>query len=146
MPSEPSARFERRSAGAAARRWKIVAWAIPVLLLVSIGFLGGRRWNTRLIWAASVLLATGIIAYVLFGPVFSSVGRPPIDEALGQTVAGSQGVGQVVAVKAVQIVEDSLDTFMNGLKVRALMVVVVSIVLIVVGILLRHENGKHYGA
>lgn len=134
-----------RSRMGTARRWKPVAWLVPALLLVGIGFLGGRRWHTRLIWVGAVLLATGVTAYILFGPVFSSAGRPPIDQELGQAVANSQGVAQVATVKAVQIAGDALDAFLNGLKVRALIVVAVSVVLVVVGILMRHENGKRLG-
>jgi hypothetical protein len=69
------------------RRW--MSWTrdnrwifyVPlVLLLVVIGFLGGRGWWGRLIYASSFLLITSAILILAFGPVYGNLTSGTFDD------------------------------------------------------------------
>ena len=69
---EQMATFEGvRSALGTAKKWINFIWLAPFLLLIAFGALGARRWSGKLIWAAALLAAMAIMAYIIFGPVFS---------------------------------------------------------------------------
>lgn len=54
---------------------------VPALVAVTIGFLGGRRWGTRLAWAGVPVSFAGVITAVAFGPV-ASRGFEVIDDVI----------------------------------------------------------------
>ena len=116
-----------------ARDWKMVVWVIPILLLLAIGFLGGRRWNSKLLWAAAVLGIMAIIAYIVFGPLFSALVQPRIGEALMQAVGQAEGLPALLVGKGVTIVQNATVSFIGGIKSQALILLGVSLVLIVLG-------------
>lgn len=116
-----------------ARQWEMVVWVIPALLLLAVGALGGRRWSSRLLWAAVVLAIMALIAYVAFGPLFSAMVQPNIDDALMQAVGQAEGFQALVADKGVTIAQNAIDSFVGGIKGQALGLLIVSLVLIVSG-------------
>lgn len=130
------------------RHWKMVLWLIPALVLIAIGFLAGRRWSTRLLWAAGVLLATAVLTYVAIGPAFSSTVRPDIDRIINEAMSSGHRAEQVIAVKAVEVAHNSIDSFISGLQRQALLLLVTSLVLIALGVAMRlrgeHEHDHHY--
>jgi hypothetical protein len=109
-------------------------WLLPLLLLLGIGALGGRRWSTKLVWAAAVLLVMALISYVLWGPVFSSLALPRIDEAVMPLTQQAEGVQGVVAAKAMTLVRNAVDGFVGGLKAQSLGLLIGSAVLIGAGV------------
>ena len=125
-----------------ARSWKIAAWIIPALLLVAIGFLGGRRWSSRLIWAAAVLVVIAIITYIAFGPVFSATAQPRIDEALMQAVGQADGFQSLLADKSIAIARNSIDSFVGGIQTQSFILLGVSLVLVAAGIFLHFRIEK----
>ncbi|MEW6034070.1 MAG: hypothetical protein AB1603_04365 [Chloroflexota bacterium] len=129
-----------------ARRWKMIAWVIPALLLVCIGLLGGRRWSSKLLWAAAVLLVTAVITYVAFGPVFSSLAQPKIDDALAQMAAQGQGIQAVMTDKGLDMATGAIDAFVGGLQRHALILTGTSVLLIALGVFwrLRGTNQGHH--
>lgn len=116
-----------------ARRWKMVVWIIPAVMLVGIGLLGGRRWSSKLIWAAAALAVAAIIALVIFGLLFPALAQPQIDAALKEGFSGLEGYRQLLADKAVSMVQNIINSFVGGIRVQALIVLVVAVVLIAVG-------------
>ena len=116
-----------------ARDWKMAVWVIPILLLLAIGFLGGRRWNSKLLWAAAVLAIMAIIAYIVFGPLFSAMVQPRIGEALMPAVGQAEGLPALLADKGVTMVQNAAVSFIGGIKNQALILLGVSLVLIVLG-------------
>ena len=46
---------------------------VPGVLLVGIGFLGGRRWPSRVMWAAVPMVLGAAIAYAAFEPIYIGV-------------------------------------------------------------------------
>jgi hypothetical protein len=100
------------------------------MLLVGIGFLGGRNWRSRVIWAASVLAIASLIVYIAFGPVFSAVAQPRIDDAFVEAVGQTEGFQALAADKGVQMGQNAIDSFVGGINIRAIILLVVSLVAI----------------
>lgn len=115
------------------RKWRMAAWAIPGLLLIGIGLLGGRRWSTKLIWAAAALAVAGIVALVVYGPVFSAVAQPRVDEALAQATSEAEGVQLLVVQKGAEIAHNVIGTFIGPLRVQAIGLVMIGLALAGVG-------------
>ncbi len=122
-----------RSVVGTVRDWVWAAWLVPALLLVGIGFLGGRGWRSRVVWGASVLAITALITYVAFGPVFSAVAKPRIDDAIVKAV-GQQStvVGTMAADKGIAMAGDTVDSFVGGINIQAIVLLVVSLAVIAV--------------
>jgi hypothetical protein len=119
-----------RSIIGTARSWLWPAWLIPVLLLVGIGFLGGRNWRSRVLWGASVLAIASLIVVIAIGPVFSALAQPRIDDALAEAVSGTEGVQALAAAKGVAIAQDAIDSFIGGIYIWAIVLLVLSLVAI----------------
>ena len=119
-----------RSGLGMARQWLQVVWIIPVLLLAAVGALGGRGWRSKLVWAASVLAIMAVIAYIVFGPLFSAMVQPRLDEALLPAVGQAEGLQAMIAAKGVTIVQNAVASFIGGLKSQAICILAVSVLLI----------------
>jgi hypothetical protein len=111
----------------------MAAWVMPALILVAIGALGGRRWSSRLVWAAAVLALMAIIAYAIFGPLFSALAQPKIDDALTGAVSQAEGFQALLADKGVTMAQNAIDSFVGGLKSQALSLLAVALALIALG-------------
>ena len=62
----------------------LVAWIPLVLLLLSIGYLGGRVWSTRIAWAMAVLLISSVLIHLAFSPDYGNFAKSgPLYEAAG---------------------------------------------------------------
>ncbi|MFQ5996476.1 MAG: hypothetical protein ACE5KP_02505 [Dehalococcoidales bacterium] len=123
-----------RSALGTVRQWSLVVWLIPVLMLLAVGALGGRGWRSKLIWAAAVLAIMAIIAYIIFGPLFSAMVQPRIDDALLPVVSQAEDFQALVVGKGITIVQNAIASFVGGIKSQALGILGASLVLIGVGI------------
>ncbi len=105
-----------------ARGLLFLLWGIPLILLVGIGFLGGRNWSSRLAWVAAVLGTGAAIAFISSGPVYSFAARPEIQSALAEATADVEGVtAQLAAEKGISMALNVADTFANGLRTKALL-------------------------
>jgi hypothetical protein len=83
----------------------------------------------KLLWAAAVLALMAIIAYILFGPVFSATAQPRIDEALA--LAGqAEGFEGLMAAKGVTIAQNAITSFIGGLKALTLGLFIASLAII----------------
>ena len=71
-------------------RW--LAWVPVVVLLISIGLLGGRNWPVRVSWAAAYLIGVAALLFAAFQALSSTWNRWVEDariDALGQIDASS---------------------------------------------------------
>ncbi len=135
LGDEPSQAFDSiRSALGTARQLRMVVWIIPALLLAAIGALGGVRWRYKLVWAASVLAIMALIAYIVFGPLFSAMVQPRLDEALLPAIGQAEGLPAMVMTKGITIVQNAITSFVGGIKSQALGLLVASLLLLVVGV------------
>jgi hypothetical protein len=125
------------------RDWVWAAWLVPALLLVGIGFLGGRGWKSRVVWGAAVLAIASLIAYIASGPVFSAVAKPQIDDAIVSAV-GQQStvVGTMAADKGIAVAEDTVDSFVSGINIEAIVIFVLC--LVVIAVVVWHPWSRRY--
>ena len=133
--SEQLVVFEQvRSGLGMAKQWVNFIWIIPFLMMIGAGVLGGRRWSSRLIWAAALLAAMAIIAYIIFGPVFSATAQPMIDQALSMEFGQPEGITLLIAEKGNLLAHNAVDSFVSGLRNQSLGLIIASVVLIGAGV------------
>jgi hypothetical protein len=109
------------------RTWLWTLWLIPVILLIAIGFLGGRSWRGRLAWALAGLFIGSLVAYVAMAVTYSSVGEPQIQELM-LNPSQYEGVMAVVAEKGNELIENAFDSFASSVTSKALYVMIGSAV------------------
>jgi hypothetical protein len=120
-----------RSGVGTGRSWFIAICLVQLLLLLGIGALCGKNWRSRTVWAASVLALASVIAYIVFGPIFSALAQPEIDETLIQALSQTSGLYDTITDKGIEIAQNAIDSFIGGIKIQAIIILVVSIVAIV---------------
>jgi hypothetical protein len=107
------------------RTWLWVLWLIPVLLLVGIGFLGGRSWRTRLIWALAVLFFTCLVTVIALAVIQANVidehARTPVGDP-----AEYQGTELVMVQKGNEMVYNAVSGLASGMQNKALCVMICS--------------------
>ncbi len=131
--------FEQvRSSLGTAKKWINFIWIAPFLLLIAVGALGGRRWSSKLLWAAALLAVMAIIAYIIFGPVFSATAQPMIDQTLATGFNQGEGITLSVAEKGITLAHNAIDSFISGLRNQAIAIVIASVVLVGVGVVLHN--------
>ena len=119
-----------RSISGRARTWIWLVWIIPLGLLVGISFLGARRWTNKLIWGAAVLALASIIVIVAFGPLYSALAKPPINDALNEAVTQTEGLSGLVMDKVQSVAENTVDAFARGLMIQGIVLLVIALVVI----------------
>ena len=131
--------FEQvRSGLGMAKKWLNFVWIIPFLLLLAVGALGGRQWSSKLIWAAALLTVMALIAYIIFGPVFSATAQPVIDQTLAREFNQTEGITSLMAQKGTILAQNAVDSFISGLRNQAIAIIIASVVLIGVGVVLHN--------
>ena len=120
-------------------RWLLV---LPLLiLLVAIGFLGGRGWGGRSIWAGGALLLAAAIIFIAAGPVYNSLTDGPIEtaraEVLRDTLDRSSDFPNTTALainKGFDFGVQVADNFMGGVTGSVLMLSLIGILMIIVSV------------
>lgn len=136
---EQMATFEQvRSSLGTAKKLLNFIWIAPLLLLIALGALGARRWSSKLIWAAALLALMSIIAYIIFGPVYSAAAQPVINQALTMEFGQSGGMSSLLAEKGADLAQNAIDTFIRGLRNQAIAITIASVVLLGVGVVLHN--------
>jgi hypothetical protein len=103
------------------RTWLWALWLIPILLLVAIGFLCGRNWKSRLLWALGVLFVTSLILVIVV-----AVARTLVPDRIVDRPEDAKQVGIVMADKADEIVHNAINTFIWGFEVKLILFIVLS--------------------
>ncbi|MBI4329187.1 MAG: hypothetical protein HY685_04910 [Chloroflexi bacterium] len=109
------------------RAFAWLAWAVPGLLLLLIGLLGGRRLWSKVAWAAFFLAVPSAIVLVLAGPTYTIAARPVLQAALSEATAGATGLALVLTEKATSMALAASDDFFSGLATQALVLLLLSI-------------------
>jgi hypothetical protein len=116
-------------------------FGLPILFAIFIGFLGGRRWGSRLIWAAvPVVIAGGLIGGAF--RVFSS-GIGLIDAAVdeGTTVLVDAIVpNAAIASKLIEVRDDLIVSFTQPISDQGLIATGVGVALMVLGTMLLRRR------
>ena len=117
--------------------FKFVVYVVWVILLAGVGFLGGRRWWTRLVWAALPLAVAGLLLFIATGPLYGSFAEPGLDRALEQIKEGQdpEGVEVVLTEKAFDMGKTAVRGFFSGVKTQALIFTFTGFVLFIGAVL-----------
>jgi len=107
-----------------------ILWLIPVFLLVGIGYLGGRNWLERSLWALSAMTAASFIAFIATLLIYSSAIDSEFEEVLD--LSEYTGFDLVMAEKMNEILANSADDFAGGMQTDALVMFVLSAIVLVV--------------
>ena len=124
---------------------------IPTLLIAAIvGFLGGRGWVQRLMWAAITMLVASILVYAIWGPVYSSIAEPILHVQIDQIA--SQASGQIapqflateslVVQQVTNIGKIAISKFISGISGTALITSILSLAIIVGCVVLNKVNSR----
>jgi hypothetical protein len=115
----------------------------PILLAIFIGFLGGRRWGSRLIWAAwPVVIAGGVIGGAF--RVFSS-GIGVIDAAVDErttVLVDAIAPNAAIASKLVEVRDELIVSFTRPMSDQGLIAAGVGVVLMALGTLLLRRRPR----
>lgn len=122
------ARFDRFRGwmGLARNLWFLLPLTLG-LWLAGIGFLGGRRWRSRVAWAAVPLGIAAAVVVVTAGPAFNSVALPLIDEEIAEATSGGAGIAGLMAARFAEIGRNVVTDIVSGLAFRSLLLLIISV-------------------
>ena len=117
-----------------ARTLRLLMYLPALLVLIVVGFLGGRSWSGRFAWAAGSLAVTSAIIFVAFGPVYSAVSESPLEDAREEAISEIDVSGDFYSTerlfigKLFDIGELVIDGFGSGVSTKALVLLIVGLV------------------
>jgi hypothetical protein len=125
-----------------ARTFRWVIYVPMILLLVVVGFLGGRGWSGRVIWASSFLLVSAGIIVVIAGPVYSSLSSSGFDQAREEALKEIDkeadqdflNTSRLVANKSIDVGESIANDFVSGIRNSAVNLALISLVAILIAV------------
>lgn len=107
------------------RTWLWGLWVVLILIVVGIGFLGGRGWKSRSAWALGSLLIATLIVFITVTLLYANVGEPRIEE-LKFDPWTYDGVERVMAEKGNELIQDSFDTYTSGANNKLIYIMIAS--------------------
>jgi len=107
-----------------ARTWLWALWLIPVIFLIAIGFLGGRNWKSRLMWALCVLFVCSLIICVAVAISYSHEAKSKTQDAID--TSKYDGIELVIARKGNEMIENAASDFASDIRDNALYTMIVS--------------------
>ena len=115
-----------------ARTLRLLMYLPVLLVLIVVGFLGGRSWSGRFAWAAGSLAVTSAIIFVAFGPVYNTVSGSLLEDAREEAISDVSGdfeiTQRLVVDKLFDIGELVVDGFGSGVSTKALVLLIVGLV------------------
>ncbi len=116
-----------RSAINTGRTWLWTLWIIPILILIDIGFIGGRNWWSRISWSVGSVFIGALIVFVLSSTAYSSFG---VDDVID--LDEHKGLDLVMAEKGSEILENVTEDFASGIESGALSMLILSSIILAV--------------
>lgn len=107
-----------------ARTWLWALWIIPILLLIIIGFLCGRSWRSRLVWALAVFILVSATVYITVDRTYATIGEPRIQDIFDPT--DYEGVEAIMTEKGNEVIENASSSFVSGVKGKTLYIMIIS--------------------
>ena len=102
-----------------ARGLIFLIYLAAILLILGIGFLGGRRWHSRIAWMVAFPAIAYLIVIIISGPVYDGVSQSALEEA--RTEVANRVVGQVetlLALKAIELGETASEDFISSIRTQ----------------------------
>ncbi len=114
----------RRYAGIA-RSLLPILYVVLAVLLIAIGFLGGRKWSSRIAWPAAFLAIGSAIVYSAIGPAYRSVAEPRIQDEISMATAEENEITMLFTNKASEIATTVAREFLSGIESTALTLLII---------------------
>ena len=117
-----------------ARDFRLLVYLPMLLVLLVIGFLGGRSWAGRVGWGATYLAAVAAIVFVAFGPMYNTLTDRYLDDARDEAYqeisfdADFGGTQRLVVDKAFDVAESVVGGFASGIAGKALLLVFIALI------------------
>ena len=108
------------------RTYLWVAWVIPFLILIAIGFLGGRGWKTRAAGPLVILFVVSLVIMLAAMMGWSQYGKHEMTDVLQQNTADSQGVEAVLLGKADEVAVNAAGGLVHSVQSMAMYMMIVS--------------------
>ena len=124
------------------RQFRWLVYVPLLLLLVVIGFLGGRGWAGRVVWGASFLLGSSAIVFLVAGPVYGVTAGSGFDEARERALAEIDAnpdadffnTSRLAAEKGLDVAESVGDEFVAGIQTASLTLAIIALVVILAAV------------
>ena len=119
-----------------AKRLRLLIFVPVVLVLVAIGFLGGRSWSHRIRWAAAFLVTASTLIYIGSGPLSGSTIEPRLDDAWHDAVSEIDFNGdfpiteRLVRDKILDMAQTVADGFASGIATKSLILLAFGMVVL----------------
>ncbi len=127
------------------RQWLWALWPVMGVMLAGIGLLGGRTMGSKIAWAAVVLLIAALLAFIAFGPVYSSTASHQIKTEIDNAIRDAQMDDPTmvpVVTWATKLGKSAVDSFAGGIRNRAVLFLVIGIAGGAAGVGLHVTRGK----
>jgi hypothetical protein len=114
-----------------AQTFRYLIYIPALLVLVLVGLLGGRTWSSRIRWAASFLVIAAAIIFVAFGPVYTFVVEPLLDDAKEEALADIdlggdfENTKRLATDKGFDILKSVVNGFTSGVAVKSLVLMII---------------------
>jgi hypothetical protein len=91
-----------------------VLWVVPFLLLIGIGFLGGRGWKTRAAGPLVILFFVSLVMFLGVMLTWGQWGEAAMQDAMNPS--DYQGVAAVMLEKADEVAVDAAGSFVSNMQ------------------------------
>ncbi len=120
---------------------QIVLWAVAVIVLFLLAFVGGRGWEGRLTWASIVLGISAILAWLLATAPVDLIIRPGLEAWTDSAIAEFTDDAAVELVMRVEtLITALLDAVSERVRSQAIRVGVVAGVALIIARLLAPDS------
>ena len=126
-------------------------WVLVALLLIAVGFLGGRGWAGRAAWGSGALLVAAALVFLLFGPGYHLFGKSgtvlraaqieSLEEVRTRTlteierdVADFPRTASLAALKGFDVAESMADAFVSRVASTARNLAIAALVVMVAAV------------
>lgn len=106
------------------RSWAWAFWLLPAALLLGIGFLGGKDWRGRTLWAVGSLFFVSLIVCIAVSVADASLTDRKISEAFDKS--DLSGVELTIAEKGEEVARNSVSSFAGGIRGDAIATMVIT--------------------
>ena len=109
------------------RTWLWVLWVVSFVILIGIGFLGGRGWKTRLAGPLVIWLVVSLVIFFSAMIGWSQFGEKQINKAFNNELAKqTQVLDQLVVVKADNLAVNAVGGFAHNIESMGLYMAIAS--------------------
>lgn len=109
------------------RTWWWLSFLIPLLLLIGIAFLGGRRWSSRFLWASGTLTICALLLWLVFGPIWKVNGAHRLSDQLQQSAQDINAVERPLAEQAAAKGASVLNGWIGGYASKAGIILIIGV-------------------